>query len=980
MASGPWFGLLGPLQVRLDDRLVPVRAGKHRALLAALLLRAGRVVPVGDLVAFLWGQAPPARTRGTLQTYVMRLRQLLGDPSLIRTTADGYRMVVPPERVDVHRFTTTAARASAAARAGDLGTAADLFAEALGLWRGQALADVPSSALRDDEVPRLAERLMIAHEERNDVELALGRHERLVPVLRGLTADHPLRERFWAQLMLALHRGSRQAEALEAFRRADHVLGEQLGVEPGDELRGLHQKILVGDPGLALPRRGRDPDVPRGLPPDVPGFVGRAAAVDRITRLIAPDGSRTAVPIVVVAGVAGVGKTALVTHVAHRLRDRFPDGLLYADLRGYTAGPPAETIDVLSRFLRALGVPPERIPGDVDECGSLFRSLLAQRRMLIVLDNAAAPDRVRPLLPGVAACPVLVTSRSDLRGLIAVDGARPVPLDVLTPAEAQTLLGRSGPAAAELARRCGHLPLTLGIAAASIGDEPVGHYLAALGDRTPARLAHERQSPATRRLFGLLGVVPGGDFDAQAAANLADVPVHEAAESLDRLAAVRLLVRHGDRYGFHDELARFARESEVADGAAARVRLLEYYAATVDRCAEVLYPDLVRLPAPERRHPRVPAVDTPAHARAWLDAELHNLTSAIRSAAEHGPAALSWRLADGLRGYLWIGRHVAEWLCSAHYGLVAAHDQRDRAGEAAMHRNLGTLHRRLGDFGTSISHYTRAVELHRLDGDRDAEAGVRAGLGLVRLEAGDLAAARDELEACLALQRETGGARSGEAGVLVGLGALAVETGEPAEAVVLLTEALSISTAHGLRVAGISARTLLGLALHLTGGNGDEHLAEALRSSVASGFTDAAARVLETTAYVRLRAGDHGAALSLADRALTELRDGADQRITTDVLTVMAAANRGLGALDLADAQYQQASTKARAIGYRAGLARALSGLAGLRRVQGELAESLMLADQAAALTAELGLCLPAELASPPLGHPETHTQAPPFG
>ncbi len=211
MGSGPWFGLLGPLEVRIQGQPVPVRAGKHRALLAALAFRANRVVSIGELVSSLWGDDPPARTRGTLQTYVMRLRQLLGDPSLIRTTSDGYRLAVPPEQVDVHRFTATASRARQAAQSGRLTEASDLYAEALGLWRGPVLVDVPSDALRDDEVPRLAERLLVVHEERIDVELALGNHERVVPALRALTTDHPLRERFWAQLMIALYRGSRQA-------------------------------------------------------------------------------------------------------------------------------------------------------------------------------------------------------------------------------------------------------------------------------------------------------------------------------------------------------------------------------------------------------------------------------------------------------------------------------------------------------------------------------------------------------------------------------------------------------------------------------------------------------------------------------------------------------------------------------------------------------------------------------------------------
>ncbi|WP_158840421.1 AfsR/SARP family transcriptional regulator [Saccharothrix deserti] len=939
-----------------------VRAGKHRALLAALSLRAGRVVSIGELVSFLWGDDPPARTRGTLQTYVMRLRQLLGDPSLIRTTSDGYRLVVPPEHVDVHRFTTTAGLARQAAQSGHLVDAAELYAEALNLWRGPALSDVPSEALRDDEVPRLAERLLVVHEERNDVELALGNHERLVPLLRSLTADHPLRERFWAQLMVALYRASRQAEALEAFRLVDRMLDEQLGIEPGAALRRLHQAILVGDPSLAAPAERADPDVPDQLPPDVPEFVGRVELVDRISRLIAPDEPRTAVPIVALTGVPGVGKTALAVHVAHRLRDRFPDGRLYVDLRGYAPGPATPVVEVLTRFLRALGVPPEQIPVDVDEQSTLFRSLLTGRRMLLVLDNAAAPDQVRPLLPGAASCPVLVTSRDDLRGLIAVDGARRVGLDVFEPHESLALLRRSGQAAEELARRCGHLPLTLDIVAASVGGGSVARYLNRLGGRHPLDLAHAALTPGARRLFGLLSVVPGPDFTTEAAANAADLPVPEAAALLDQLTRARLVRSGAGRFAFHDELARFA--ASVADAApadevgAARVRLLEFYVRAVDHCAELLYPDLMRLPAPAGRAVRLPQIETAAQARAWLDAERANLTAAIRSAAERGPAAVSWRLADALRGYLWIGKHVTEWLSTAQYGLDAAHEQRDVAGEAAMHQNLGTLHWRLGDFETSIAHYTRAVELHRMSGDLESEAGVRENLGVVRLESGDLASARNDLETCLALKRESGGPRSGETGVLTGLGVLAIETGELAEAVDLLGEALAISVEHGLRGSEITALTLLGVASQLMSEpqRALSHLSEALRLSTEAGFHEAAARALESIASVRLDLGEHAEALALADRALAELREDGDQRITTNVLVVMASANRGLGSLRTADEQFQQALTKARRIGYLPGEARALVGLATVRRLLGQLTEAKTLATQAVTLTATLGL------------------------
>lgn len=986
MGSGPEFRLLGPLEVRQNGQVVPVRAGKHRALLASLLLRSNRVVQVGELVEALWGDYPPARIKGTLQTYVMRLRQVLGEPSPIHTTPEGYLLAVPANRIDVHRFTTGAARARQAVQDGDLVGAKAAYAETMGLWRGPALADVPSEALLRDEVPRLTELMMRLHEERTEVELALGNHEQLVPVLRGLTNDHPLRERFWSQLMLALYRSSRQAEALEVFRQVDRMLDEQLGIDPSEDLRAMHQSILVGDPRLAAPQVEPEPvgepadtAVPAQLPGDLVDFVGRTALVDRITRLLAPGDLGTAVPIVTLSGGPGIGKTALAVHVAHRLRARFPDGQLYVDLRGYGLGPPTATVDVLSRFLRALGVPPEQIPLEVDEQSSMFRSLLTGRRMLLVLDNASAPDQVRPLLPGASSCPVLVTSRDDLRGLIAMNGARRVPLDVLEPAESVRLLGgvigaaatEAEPAAVEeLVARCAHLPLALRVAAANLASRPgrsVAEYLAELpGDEPLAAvdLAYGALTADRQRLFRLLSLVPGPDFTADAAANVGDIEVAEASALLADLAATNLLQRPvPGRYQFHDELMLFAalrrtaydRESEQA---AARSRLLEFYVRAVDRCAELLYPDIMRLPADESRSVRLPLVSGPAQALRWLDAERANLTAAIRSATEHGPTSMSWRLADGLRGYLWIGKHVTEWLATAEYGLHAAYEQQYRPAEAAMHQNLGTLHWKLGDFDTSVQHYTRALELHRSLGDEDAEAGVLNNLGIVRLESGDLMLAKQDFQRCLELKRAAGGPASGRSAVLISLGMLAIQTGELAEAIEDLGEALRITTTAELRGSEATCRNFLGIALRLRGEPEQalEHLDLALAISEEVGFREGAARVLVSMAAARLDLGEPTAALELTGRALEELRESGDQQITTNVLFVSAECNRLLGALETADEQHQQALTKARRIGYQPAEGRALVGLAATRRMLGELVEARELCEQAVTLTTKVGL------------------------
>lgn len=944
MASGPQFRLLGPLEVRLDGAAVVLRAGKHRALLAALLLRPNRVVPVTELVEHVWGDTPPARTRGTVQTYVMRLRAALGDPSLIQTAADGYRMRVDPSAVDAHRFAEAAARGRAAASSADLVTARKAFAEALELWRGPVLSDVPSETLYAEHAPRLTELLMTVHEQRVDVELALGNHADLVPELFGLTRDHPLRERFWAQLMLALYRGSRQAEALEAFRQLDRTLDEQLGIDPSAELRSLHQAILVGSPELAAPVVEpavvvREPAAPMRLPDDIADFTGRSAHVERISALV--TGS---VPIVTLAGPPGVGKTTLAVHVAHLLRDRFPDGRLYVDLRGYALGAPADGVDVLSRFLRALGVPPHEIPPDADEQSTMLRSLLSGRRMLLVLDNASAPDQVRPLLPGTASCRVLVTSRDDLRGLIALNGARTVPVDVFSPAESESLLSALlGPGDhAELAQRCGHLPLALRVAAA---------YLAGRDDVTisgsPIELAYAALPPAPQRLFRLLSVVPGPDFTAEAASALADV---DADGLLAVLAIARLVVSPAPgRYRFHDELVRYAaalrEESDTpAEQQVAWTALLNHYLRGVERCAELLYPGIVRLPSSSTGP--APRISTTAEALTWLDAERPNLIAAIRHAAEHGPATMAWQLADALRGYLWIGQHVGEWLATAHHGLQAARASAHRPAEAAMHANLGTLYLRLGEYARSVEHHDHAVELYRELGDRDAEAGVLNNLSLVHRRSGDLVAARDALLRCLEMLRPSS-ADSVSTG-LYNLGQLAVELGEVDGAVDHFSQALALAP-------NADSHTYLGMALRLQG-RLDEARAHLERALEIGNVPAGEAEALENLAALELASGNTLEALSLASRALSLVADGGDQQVATSVRLTLGETRRALSDLDSAAGLFEQALTTARRIGYASGEVRALIDLAAVLRDLDRDADARSTADQAARRGAELGL------------------------
>jgi DNA-binding SARP family transcriptional activator len=574
----PEFRVLGPVEVTCAGRAVPIGAGKQRVVLAALLLRANETVSVDRLIEHLWHDRQPAGARDTLYAYVMRLRKALvagGLPAgLIQTAGSGYTIEVEPASLDLHRYRDLVGRAESAATTGDPAAESTLLRGALDLWRGEVLANVPSESLVQEMAPLLEERLQV-WERRVDVDLRLGRAGELVGPLRALVEEHPARERFWAQLMLALYRSGRQAEALDAYRTVSTFLADELGVDPGADLRSTHRAILTGE-GAPV-EAPRPATAPAQLPPAPPDFVGRADLVDRIYALL--DGDRASAAVTV-SGSPGVGKSALALRVAHRLSGRFPDGQLYADL-GAEEQP-------LPRFLGALGVPPDRVPAAPDEQERLYRSRLAGRRVLVVLDNAASADQVRPLLTGDPAGPVLVTSRHTLPTLTAFHGARPVPVDVLTPDEARDLLaGMLGddlvaaePAAvAELARLCEYLPLALRIAAAKLITRlwpRVADYVLELraddrlsalaidGDRGGSVRAaiddsYTALDPDLRRFFRQLSLIPAGELTLRAVAALAGLGADQARRRLDRLASVNLLQHSAaGRYRFRALIREYA--------------------------------------------------------------------------------------------------------------------------------------------------------------------------------------------------------------------------------------------------------------------------------------------------------------------------------------------------------------------------------------------------------------------------------------
>jgi len=614
------FGLLGPLHV-VDGagaaRAVP--AGKQRIVLAAMLLSTGGMVSATDLAEALWDAAPVPNAPAVMRTYVMRLRRTLGPVGArIVGRPPGWAVELHgPEELDLAEVDCLWRAARAAGEAGRWRQVSLLLARALSLWRGEPLVDVPSAALARREAGRLAELCLQITEARIDADLRLGRHSELVAELRRLAAEQPLREHIRAQLMLACYRCGHQAAALEVYRDARGTLADELGVEPGRELHEMHQRILAADPELTAgvpakvtvrrPENGYpqqvEPEtaVPCQLPAAVPHFTGRAAELKRLTELAGEAVADGTAGILVVSGMAGVGKTALAVRWGHQVASRFPDGQLHVNLRGFDPSrgpvPPAEAI---RGFLGALGAPVERIPASLDARSGLYRSLLSGKRLLIVLDNARDAAQVRRLLPGNRGCLVVVTSRSQMSGLAAAEGAHTVTLGTLAGAEARELLavrlgmarlGAEPEAAAELIELCSGLPLALVIVAARVSARPGLRLGAFVQELTDARRrldplgtedgsagmravfcwALEKLPALAARMVGLLGLHPGPDLTIQAAASLAGIPPSRARRALSELAEANLITEDAPgRFDLHDLLRGYAAEQALgfcSDGA-----------------------------------------------------------------------------------------------------------------------------------------------------------------------------------------------------------------------------------------------------------------------------------------------------------------------------------------------------------------------------------------------------------------------------
>jgi DNA-binding SARP family transcriptional activator len=736
------IALLGEVTAQIDQRPVDLGTPRQRCVLAALAVDAGRLVPADRLVARVWGAVTPRRGRATLHNHISRLRGAFAGTLAIVHRSDGYTLEIDQaeQAVDLLHFRALIAQARSG---GDDSRRVALLTGALALWNGQPLSGL-SGEWVEGERDRWQQERRAAEHDLVDAQLAIGLSDELVAPLAAHAAQHPLDERLAGQYMLALHRAGRSADALDHYRRLRERLVEELGTDPGTGLQDLHQRMLAADPSLNPTPAGTTTEstiIPRQLPAAPAAFVGRQDELDRLdTTLPASglaEGSAPSVPektpvgtmmvISAIRGTGGIGKTWLALTWAHHNLDRFPDGQLFVDLRGFSpTGRPVHAADVLGGFLEALGVAWDRQPAGPERRSELYRSLVADKRMLIVLDNAASTDQVAPLLPGGRHCTVLITSRSHLRGLVARHGARPVHLDVLTDTEAHTLLAAAlgtdrtatnASAVAELIELCGGFPLALGLIAARVTADPhlpltdIITELRALGvdaldsDDPTASLptvlswSLHHLTDQQRQMFALLGITPGPDTGLPAAAHLTDLPERDTHGVLRALADASLIERlPGNRYGMHDLVRAYATATahqQLPDDIqrAALRRVLDFYTHTARSADRLLEPqrDLPPFDPPADKVQPHPLPDVPG-ALAWFDTEHACLLAAQHVASTLGWHPTVWYLAWSLRTFHFRRSHLHEDLSLWQAAADAATHLPDTTALIVAHQYLGLAH------------------------------------------------------------------------------------------------------------------------------------------------------------------------------------------------------------------------------------------------------------------------------------------------
>ncbi|WP_433280992.1 BTAD domain-containing putative transcriptional regulator [Pseudonocardia xinjiangensis] len=890
------IGLLGPLRVVVDGRAIELSGARLPALLAALAMGAPHPVPADRLTAAVWGHDGAVNTRANLHSNIRRLRQLLG-AELVVAAGTGYALRVAADQVDALRFSRLLDAA-----AGDPASEHARLVQALGLWRGEPFDGVRSEWLHSTHTARLEERRLAAVQRRIDLELAtgLGDPAGALGELRALLARNPLREPLWARLLALLARSGRSAEALELYGALRRRLADELGVDPSAELQQLHATLLDA------PSR----PVPRQLPAGVAAFAGRSAALRALDGWFTRSGPAARRPVVI-SGSAGVGKTALALHFAHRVADRFPDGQLHVDLRGFDpSGSPVAPAEALHEFLEALQVPPQRIPRTPDGRAALYRSVLAGSRTLVLLDNAHDAEQVAPLLPGSPGCLVLVTSRAELPGLLASTAAHPLVLDVLDQAEAEQLLaGRIGRArvAAEpeatsaLITRTAGLPLALAVVAARAATRP-RFPLAAVADELQAggglsavatggpdpwqvfSWSYERLSAPAAQLFRQLALHPGPDITCAAAAGLAGGPADAA---LAELARAHLVTEHlPGRYRFHDLLRAYAHELAIrhdsaADRRRSTERMLDHYLHTAHRADKLLpgHGEPVDRPAGGTAE----RIDDGPRALAWFAAEHAVLLAVIATAADGGFPRHALGTAEAMNVVLHRRGRWLDRVATQRTALAVARRLGEPAAQSRAHRELGLANADLGRFDDAHHHLDRALALAA--DDTGGRAWTYYCRDLVHGQQGRDAEALAAAELALRLF-EAGPDRAGRAIALTDVGWYRGRLGDSAEALRICTEALAEHRDLGNRSYEAHTWACLGeihdrRAEPASAASGYEH-ALALFGEIGDRFGEASTLACLAELHDRAGAADRAAELHRHARALlTELDPPAAEQLRT---------------------------------------------------------------------------------------------------
>ncbi|MEV6521377.1 BTAD domain-containing putative transcriptional regulator [Longispora sp. NPDC051575] len=898
------FGILGPLRVSDDTRPVVLGARNLRILVATLLCQPNRAVAVDTLLDAIWDSAPPRTAGKNLHVYVHQLRRTIGETRVVRHP-HGYELVVHDGELDADVFRALVRQGGRAVARDDLRTGQDLLARGLALWRGPALDDLANLAVLRETVVHLTEQRLAAVEDRVDVQLALGSHHDAVAELSALVLEHPLRERLRGQLMLALYRSGRQAEALLRYQDGRRILADELGIEPSPELQRLQLTILRGDgaepptlrgdgperPALRgdgpEPPAGADPHPgpPRQLPADVAAFTGRAAEVAEISRLLA--GAAT----VCVAGMGGVGKTTLAVRVAHEAQDRYADGCLFVDLRGTDPDPP-DSHQVMGSVLRCLGLPGSAIPEDRQARAGLYRTRLTASDLLLVLDNAADERQVRPLVPPGGRCGLLVTSRRLLAGL---DDVHVVELTVLPAAAAVDLLAAFAggdriaaepDAARDLVELCGRLPLAVRIVGGRLarrGAGPLSRMAARLADRRSRldeltvgdrdvravlALSVGRLDQPSAVLLRRMGMLPVTECAPWTAAALLGVPLRVAERVLDGLAEVSLVSAAEDahRFRLHDLVQLYAREQVDDDDVTALRRaygtLLDL-ALSADAALPVrLYPT-----------PASPEAPGPAGAgRPWFAAESTLLLAAARDAAERGWTDLAWRLVTAMTNCAMLDHGVDEWIPAAERMLAALDETGDGYGDLLL--GLGIVRQNQGQFLPARRLLRRARRVFARRGDARRAATAAMQLSVSWRAQGEVRPAAAAVE--WALARLTVGPRHAQLGwAYLTQGHLLLELGRDLPAArAAYRRALAVLEATGDRTGEGNALTALASSLvqHDPDGEAEALYRRGLAILAETGDMVGLCVARTGLARERLIAGDLDAARSEADQALSAAR------------------------------------------------------------------------------------------------------------